>query len=46
MFHLMKPLYLEQLAMAGGEGKQLFNRIKTAALREYRERNGWEERRP
>ena len=46
MFHLMKPLYLDQLAMAGGEGREPLYRIKTAALREYRERNGWEETRP
>ena len=46
MFHLMKPLYLDQLAMAGGEGREPLYRIKTAALREYRERNGLEEQRP
>jgi hypothetical protein len=46
LLHLMKPLYLDQLAMGGGEGKELFNRIKTTVLREYRERNGWKETRP
>lgn len=46
LFHLMKPLYLDQLAMAGGEGKALLKRIKTAALRDYRDQCGWAERRP
>jgi hypothetical protein len=46
LFHLMKRMYLDQLAMAGGEGRTLLTRVKTAALREYRERSGWEETQP
>lgn len=46
LFYLMRPLYLDQLAMAGGKGRALLNCIKTAALRDYREQYGWSEKRP
>jgi hypothetical protein len=42
----MRPLYLDQLAMAGGKGRQLLQKIKYEALREYRAKNGWNDRRP
>jgi hypothetical protein len=46
LFHLMRGIYLDQLAMAGGEGRELLRRIKYKALREYRSKNGWDDRRP
>jgi hypothetical protein len=46
LFHLMRDMYLDQLAMAGGEGRQLLRQIKYEALRDYRRKNGWDERRP
>lgn len=46
LFHLMKPLYLDELALAGGEGKAILHEIKTKALAPYRERHGWREQRP
>jgi hypothetical protein len=33
LFHLMKDLYLDELAMAGGEGTDLMRKIKRAAVR-------------
>jgi hypothetical protein len=46
LFNLMRDIYLDQLAMAGGEGRQLLQQIKYEALVEYRRKNGWHERRP
>jgi hypothetical protein len=46
LFHLMRDIYLDKLAMAGGEGRELLRRIKYEALREYRCKNGWHDRRP
>ena len=46
LFHLMRDMYLDQLAMAGGEGRKLLQDIKYEALRDYRRKNGWHERRP
>jgi hypothetical protein len=46
LFHLMRKIYLDQLAMAGGEGSKLLQDIKYAALRDYRRKAGWYERRP
>jgi hypothetical protein len=46
LFHLMRDMYLDKLAMAGGEGRELLRRIKYEALREYRNKNGWSDRRP
>ena len=46
LFNLMRDMYLDQLAMAGGEGRQLLRQIKYEALRDYRRKNGWHERRP
>jgi hypothetical protein len=45
LFHLMEPLYLDQLSMAGGEAVEILNRIKFGGLRNYRRRHGWRERR-
>jgi hypothetical protein len=45
LFHLMRDMYLDNLAMAGGEGSELLRRIKYEALREYRTKNGWDNRR-
>ena len=36
LFHLMRYMYLDQLSMAGGQGVQILQRIKSAALRGYR----------
>jgi hypothetical protein len=46
LFHLMREMYLDQLAMAGGEGRELLRRIKYETLREYRTKNGRDDRRP
>ena len=46
LFHLMRGMYLDRLAMAGGEGSELLWRIKYEALREYRTKNGRGDRRP
>ena len=46
LFHLMQEMYLDKMAMAGGEGSELLQRIKYEALREYRTKNGWDDRRP
>ena len=45
LFNLMRGMYLDQLAMAGGEGRKLLQQIKYEALRDYRCKNGWDERR-
>jgi hypothetical protein len=45
LFNLMLEMYLDKLAMAGGEGSELLRRIKYEALREYRQKNGWDDRR-
>jgi hypothetical protein len=41
----MRGMYLDKLTMAGGEGRQLLQTIKYEALREYRRKNGWSDRR-
>ena len=41
----MREMYLDKLAMAGGEGRELLRRIKYEALREYRMKNR-DDRRP
>jgi hypothetical protein len=46
LFDLMRDMYLDKMAMAGGEGSELLRRIKYEALREYRIKNGWDDRRP
>jgi hypothetical protein len=46
LFHLMREMYLDKLAMAGGEGSELLRRIKYEALRECRINNGRGDRRP
>jgi hypothetical protein len=46
LFHLMREMYLDKLAMAGGEGREVLRRIKYEALREYRIKNGRDDRRP
>lgn len=46
LFNMMREMYLDQLAMAGGEGRHLLQQIKYEALRDYRRKNGWHERRP
>jgi len=33
LFHLMREMYLDQLAMGGGEGRELLRRINYEALR-------------
>jgi hypothetical protein len=45
LFHLMRDIYLDKLAMAGGEGSELLRRIKYETLRGYRTKNGWDDRR-
>jgi hypothetical protein len=45
LFNLMRDMYLDKLAMSGGEGSKLLRRIKYEALREYRIKNGWDDRR-
>jgi hypothetical protein len=46
LFDLMREMYLDQLAMAGGEGRKLLSQIKYEALSDYRCKNGWHDRRP
>jgi len=46
LFNLMRDLYLDQLSMAGEEGRELLTRIKYESLREYRMENGRDDRRP
>jgi hypothetical protein len=46
LFYSMRNIYLDQLAMAGGEGCNLLQTIKHEAMREYRRKNGWHDRRP
>jgi hypothetical protein len=41
----MRDMYLDKLAMAGDEGRELLRQIKYEALREYRRKNGWNDRR-
>jgi len=45
LFDLMREMYFDKMAMAGGEGSELLRRIKYEALREYRIKNGWDDRR-
>jgi hypothetical protein len=45
LFHLMKRMYLDQLAMAGGEVRAILNRIRTAGLQRFYKKTGWNERR-
>jgi hypothetical protein len=45
LFNLMRGMYLDQLATAGGRGRELLQRIKYEVLREYRMKNG-NDRRP
>jgi hypothetical protein len=45
LFHLMRDMYLDELAMAGGDGRDLLRGIKYEALREYRAKMGWHDRR-
>jgi hypothetical protein len=42
----MRDMYLEKLAMAGGEGRELLKKIKYEALRECGTKNGRDDRRP
>ena len=46
LFYLMRDMYLDKLAMGGGEASELLRQIKYEALREYRIKNGWDDRRP
>lgn len=46
LFYFMRNMYLDELSMAGGEGCELLRRIKYEALREYRIKNGRDDRRP
>ena len=46
LFNLMRGMYLDQLAVAGGKGRELLQQIKYEALREYRNKNGRDDRRP
>jgi hypothetical protein len=46
LFHLMRGMYLAKLAMGGGDGCELLRKIKYEALREFRAKNGWDDRRP
>ena len=46
LFQLMREMHLDQLAMAGSEGRELLRQIKYEALREYRTKNGRADRRP
>jgi hypothetical protein len=46
LFYLVQNMYLDKLAMAGGEARELLRRIKYEVLREYRIKNGWSDRRP
>jgi hypothetical protein len=39
LFQLMREMYLDDLAMAGREGRSLLRRIKYEAMREYRMKN-------
>jgi hypothetical protein len=40
LFHMLRDVTLPELAMAGGDGRELMRRIKYEALREYRRKNG------
>lgn len=46
LFKIMRDMYLDQLAMAGGEGRNLLQQIKYEALCDYRRKYGWQECRP
>ena len=46
LLYLMQGMYLDQLALAGNEGRELLRRIKYEALREYRIKNGRDDRSP
>jgi hypothetical protein len=46
LFNIMRDMYLDQLAMAGGEGRKLLQRMKYEVLRDYRRKIGWQDRRP
>jgi hypothetical protein len=46
LFNLMRDMYLDKMAMAGGEGRELLRRIKYEVLREYRIKNGLNDPRP
>ena len=46
LFHLMRGMYLDKLAMAGGEGRKLLQKMKYDALCDYRRHNGWHDYRP
>jgi hypothetical protein len=46
LFNMLREIYVDQLAMAGGEGRQLLQQIKYESLRDYRRTNGWGDRRP
>ena len=46
LFNLLRDIYLDELAMAGGDGRKLLGKIKYEALREFRIKNGWGDRRP
>jgi hypothetical protein len=39
-------MYLDQLAMAGGEGVEILRRVKFDALQGYWRQYGWREKRP
>jgi len=45
LFHLMEPLYLDQLTMAGGDGVTILQQVKSDGLRTYRNKYGSRERR-
>ena len=45
LFHLLRHMYLDRLAMAGGDGVKILQRIKFGALRGYG-RHKWSKRRP
>ncbi len=45
LFHLLRHMYLDRLAMAGGDGVKILQRIKFGALRGY-VRHSWSKRRP
>jgi hypothetical protein len=46
LFHLMQSMYLDQLIMAGSDGVPILKKVKFAAMKDYRRRYGWSERRP
>ncbi|MFZ0425496.1 MAG: hypothetical protein WAL80_21670 [Xanthobacteraceae bacterium] len=46
LFNLLRDIYLDELAMAGGNGRKLLATIKYEALREFHTKNGWDDKRP